>query len=164
MRWGIILFLILINTSLALAEQEVAIPTKEILERLIRLEEGQKSFQVQLDGLKKDVDGIKREVDGIRREVNEIRREVDGNRIEIEGIRREIDNLRNLMLTGFGIMFAGIFGLIAIVIWDRRTALTPAIREIEALRKRERDLEDVLRKYAYEEPKIAEIMKSLGMW
>lgn len=136
MRCGIILFLILINTSLALAEQEVAIPTKEILERLIRLEEGQKSFQVQLDAFRREMDGI----------------------------RREIDNLRNLILAGFGVIFAGIFGLIAVVIWDRRTALTPAIREIEALRKRERDLEDVLRRYAYDEPKIAEIMKSLGIW
>ena len=57
----------------------------------------------------------------------------------------------------------GMFALVGFVLWDRRTALAPTMNQVEDLRRRERDIEDVLRKYASREPELAEILRSLGL-
>ncbi|MDW8168005.1 MAG: hypothetical protein RML74_05900 [Acidobacteriota bacterium] len=102
-------------------EQEVAITGKEIVERLTRLEEGQKRLE------------------------------------------QRIDELREFLLWGFGVTFAGIFALVGFVIWDRRTALAPAVRRIEELQERARRLELALREYAAKEPELAEALKKAGL-
>jgi hypothetical protein len=45
-----------------------------------------------------------------------------------ERIDKRFDDLNNFIMWGFGVIFAGIFALIGFVLWDRRTALAPAIR------------------------------------
>ena len=67
------------------------------------------------------------------------------------------------MLWGFGITFAGIFALIGFVLWDRRTAISPVIRETKDLIEREQKIERVLKEYAREEPRLKEILKRGGM-
>gem|GEM_PF-1362460 len=42
-------------------------------------------------------------------------------------LQRQIDDLKTFMLWGFGILFGGMGLLIGFVIWDRRTALAPAV-------------------------------------
>ena len=88
-------------------------------------------------------------------------------RDEIKSIRSEIkelsDELKGFMLWGFGITFAGIFALIGFVLWDRRTAIAPVIRETKDLIEREQKIERVLKEYAREEPRLKEIMKRGGM-
>ncbi len=42
---------------------------------------------------------------------------------------QRIDDVINIMLWGFGVLFAGMMSLIGFVIWDRRSALAPAIRK-----------------------------------
>ncbi len=43
---------------------------------------------------------------------------------------QRIDDVINIMLWGFGVLFAGMMSLIGFVIWDRRSALVPAIRKL----------------------------------
>lgn len=74
-----------------------------------------------------------------------------------------VDGLVNIILGGFGVVFAGIFALIGFVLWDRRTALAPAIRKNQELEERELRLEKALREYAQREPKLAEILRSMGI-
>jgi len=83
--------------------------------------------------------------------------------IRIDGLDKMIDGLVNIILGGFGIVFAGIFALIGFVIWDRRTALAPAIRKNQELKEREQRLEKAIREYAQREPKLTEILRSVGM-
>jgi len=83
--------------------------------------------------------------------------------IRIDGLDKMIDGLVNIILGGFGIVFAGIFALIGFVIWDRRTALAPAIRKNQELEEREQRLEKAIREYAQREPKLTEILRSVGM-
>jgi len=52
--------------------------------------------------------------------------------------------------------------LMTVVIWDRRTALSPVIRRSRELEEREEKLERVLREYAKVEPKFDEVLKSVG--
>ena len=75
-----------------------------------------------------------------------------------------IDDLRGLVLWGFGVLFAGMFTLIGFVIWDRRSALAPAIRKNKEIEERGNRMEKALKEYALKEPKLAEVLKSLGMW
>ncbi len=45
----------------------------------------------------------------------------------IDDINKRIDDMISIMLWGFGVLFAGMMSLIGFVIWDRRSALAPAI-------------------------------------
>jgi len=70
--------------------------------------------------------------------------------------------LRTFMPWGFGILFAGIGGLITIVIWDRRTAISPVIKRNEQLEEQEKVIEKILREYAKVEPKLADILRAMN--
>ena len=78
-------------------------------------------------------------------------------------LEQRMNELREFLLWGFGMTFAGIFALVGFVIWDRRTALAPAVRRIEELQERERRLEAALREYAAKEPALAEALKRTGL-
>ncbi len=88
-----ILGLILFSFSSSIKAVEVApkITDREIVERLTRLEEGQKS------------------------------------------LNKRFDDMYTLMLWGFGILFAGIYGLIGFVIYDRQKAKTVIQEEVVKL-------------------------------
>ena len=112
--------------SLALAKE---VPfTQEDRDRLIRLEvkveEGQKALQVQINGLQK-----------------------------------QIDDIRTLMLWGFGVLFSGMGILIGLVMWDRRTAISPVVKKTRELEDRSDRMEKVLKDLAKEDSKIAEALK-----
>ena len=80
-----------------------------------------------------------------------------------DSIDKRFDELRGFMLWGFGVTFAGIFSLIGFVLWDRRTALSPAIRKNRELEEREEKIERILKEYAMKEPKMAEVLKQMGL-
>ncbi len=82
--------------------------TQDDRDRLIRLEEGQKALNQRLDDLSKGIDDL----------------------------NRRIDDIQTFMLWGFGILFGGMGILIGFVIWDRRTALAPAIKKYKELEKK----------------------------
>ena len=94
-----------------------ASPDEEIIERLIRLEEGQKALNYRFDD-----------------------------------VNRRIDDFKGLLY----VILAGMFALVGFVIWDRRTALAPAVG-------RTRILENALKEFAKKEPKMAEVLKHLGI-
>lgn len=105
-----ILYLLLFSVSSAEAFEEAPrITDREIVERLTRLEEGQKALDRRFDDFSE-----------------------------------RLAELRQLMLWGFGVSFAGMFALIALVIWDRRTALAPAVSRIDAMEKRLQVVEETL--------------------
>lgn len=110
--------------------------TQEDRDRLIRLE-------TKVDeGLK----ALNQRIDGLEKSTNQ-----------------RIDTLNTFMLWGFGILFGGMGMLIGFVIWDRRTALAPAIKRNKELEDREDKIERALRRYAREDPKLAEILKEEGL-
>ena len=145
-RWmAVILGLILLAgwvTPALAVEGNLTISDREIIERLTRLEEGQKSLEKRIDGLDKRIDGLQS---------------------QINGLQSQISDLHNLIIGGFGIVFVGIFGLFGFVIWDRRTAITPVVRKTRELEEREELTVKVLKAYADKEPRLAEVMRSLGL-
>jgi prefoldin subunit 5 len=131
-------------------DREVAISGQEIVERLSRIEEAQKGIDQRLAALEKRIDGLERRID-------------DG----LKGLEQKIDQrmgeIRDFMLWGFGVTFAGIFALVGFVLWDRRTALAPAVRRIEDLQDREQRLESALRDYAQGKSDLATSLRKSGL-
>lgn len=115
--------------------------TQEDRDRLIRLEtkveEGYKSLNQRIDNVDKSVNQ------------------------RIDDLRDEIRDLKTFMLWGFGILFGGMALLITVVIWDRRTALSPVIRRNKELEDR---VETIFKEYSKIEPKFAKILKATGFF
>jgi len=80
-----------------------------------------------------------------------------------EGINQQISELKSFMLWGFGILFAGMFSLVGFVLWDRRTALAPAVSKYSALEEREEKLEKALKEMAQTDPRAAEALRHVGL-
>lgn len=88
---------------------------------------------------------------------NELRSEIKS---EIQGVRGEI---KEFMLWGFGVTFAGIFALIGFVLWDRRTALAPAIRKNRGLEERKEKIEKALREISLKDGNVREALIHVGL-
>jgi len=136
--------------TLEAVERVPRITDREIIERLIRLEEGQKRIEQEMVSLRAEIKDVRGEIENVREDL----------RGEIKDLRRE---MKEFLLWGFGVTFAGIFMLIGFVIWDRRTAIAPVIRQTREMEKREELTVRALKEYAREEPRLAEILKSLGL-
>ena len=153
--------LVLFSSASAWAVEEAPrITDREIIERLTRLEEGQKALGQRLETLDRHVD---QRLDDLEQRVSlridGLEQQIDGLEQQIDGLEQRIEALRQLMLGGFGMVFAGMFALVGFVIWDRRSALAPAVRGLEEMREREHRLEEVLRKYAVRVPELAEELR-----
>jgi len=137
---GLMAILIVVSPVRAAQERGVATTSREIVvERLSRLEERV-----------------------IRLEEGQKRLEQRIDKLEA-ALNQRIDDLRQILLWGFGMNFTGMFALIGFVIWDRRTALTPAVRRIEGLQERQQKIEEALRQLSKENPKLAESLRNLGL-
>ena len=122
----------------------------------------------RIDDLRTEVQGIRSEITGIRTEIKaeseDIRSEINAVRSDLQGLIEDArSDLQSFLLWGFGIVFAGIFALIGFVLWDRRTALAPAIRKNQELEERENKVESALKEYAEKEPRLKEAMKHAGL-
>ena len=160
---------------------ELTISGKEVIERLARLEEGQRGLNKRIDDLGKRIDGLGKRIDDQSKRIDDLRSELKGDinglnkRIDdqskkIDSLRSElkgdineqskrIDDIKGLLY----VVIAGIFALIGFVIWDRRTALSPVLNKTRELEEREDMTLRALKEYARKEPKMANVLKSLGM-
>ncbi|MEW5768673.1 MAG: hypothetical protein AB1797_13865 [bacterium] len=123
---------------------------------------------VYADLSKQDIDEIrkivKEEVQALRQEMNpridDLRQEMN---TRIDDLRQEmntrIDNLQDLLY----VILAGMFALIGFVIWDRRTALAPAVKKAKELEEREERIEKALKEYALQEPRLATVLRQVGV-
>lgn len=127
-------------------QADISLTGKEIIERLARLEEGQKTLNKRIDDQGKRIDDLREELKGY----------IEGFRNELKG---DIAELRNIVY----IVLAGIIALIGFVIWDRRTALSPVINKTRELDYKNDLTLRALKEYARKEPRMAEILKSLGI-
>jgi hypothetical protein len=143
------LFLLIVvglSTFTFAVQENLSLSEKEIIEKLARLEEGQKGLNKRIDDLRGELKG---DIDGLRSELK-------GN---IGELGNRIDDLRSLIY----VVLAGIIALIGFVIWDRRTALSPVISKTRELEERDDLTVRALKEYARREPKMAEVLKSLGI-
>jgi hypothetical protein len=55
------------------------------------------------------------------------------------------------------------FALIGFVIWDRRSALTPAVTRLRILEEHDERLEQALKEIARRDPNVAEALRHVGL-
>mgnify|MGYP001569026678 FL=1 len=72
---------------------------------------------------------------------------------------QRIDDLKDLTY----VLLGGILALIGFVLWDRRSTISPVIRKTKELEKSDDLTMKILTEYARKEPKMAEVLKSLGL-
>jgi hypothetical protein len=77
--------------------------------------------------------------------------------------QKQIDDLRTLYYWGFGILITLILFMFGYMIWDRRTAMKPALEQASKATEDNRTFLTVLRDYSKKHPDLAEILKTNGM-
>ena len=146
-------FLLLILFVLPFISYSKDIPfTQDDRERLLRLEEGQKAINQRFDDVNKRFDDVNRRFDDVNKRFDDVNKRIDD-------LREEVKGLRDLLYVVIG----GIFVLIGFVIWDRRSALAPAIRKTKELEEREERIEKALKELAKKDPKVEEALKNAGI-
>jgi len=151
----LVLFIILWGMPAIVSGIEVAprITDKEIIERLTRLEEGQKSILREMD---KRFEAIDRRFETIDKRFEAIDR-------RFEAIDRRFDQLNNLIIGIIGAFSAIVAVTIGFAIWDRRSMIRPFEDKVEELRKTDQKFLEILKTLAREDKKLAEVLKSFGI-
>ena len=121
-------------------EMSPKISDREIIESLVRLEEG----------IKANAEAIKT------------------NREMIGSLRTEIGSLRAELLGflkwGFGLIFSGMLILVGFILWDRRSTVKPIKDDIDELERRKVDrVIAAMKKLAEEDSKVAQVLRSVGL-
>lgn len=80
-----------------------------------------------------------------------------------ESVEKRLERLESVMLGGFGLLFTSMIGLVGFVLWDRRSALAPAIRKNKELEEQGEQLKRALRELAQHDPHVAEALKHVGL-
>lgn len=174
--WGTAVFLILLYPTLTLAapgterqetgediylQQRVVdkgptITAKELIERLTRLEEGQRNLAEQISNLKEQISNLKDQISNSKDQINDLKSFI------FWGF--------GIMIAGMGVIVAGMFSLVGFVLWDRRTALAPAIKKTSELEEREvrreereKKIEWVLKELALKDTNVATALRTAGI-
>ena len=140
----ILILNILFAFDFAIAKQ---IPfTLEDRDRLIRIETTLKEFKESVDNRFESVDKRFESIDK-----------------RFESIDKRFNELINIFI-GMVAAFAGIVAVtIGFAIWDRRTMLSPLMKDNSRITEREEMLERALKEFANEEPKMKIILQKVGM-
>ena len=103
-----------------------------------------------------DRDRIIRTEQEIKSLRNEMNTKFDSQQLQINNLKENISDIKVLLLWGFGIMFSLFLFMMGYMIWDRRTALNPVRIKTETI-------SNILRDFAKENAKFAEILRSYGL-
>jgi len=102
----------------------------------------------------------KQDIEEIRKIVREeVQREIQSVKVEIQYVNKRIDDLTNLLY----VILAGMFALVGFVLWDRRTALAPAVRKAKELEEEEEKIKKVLKEYSRQQPKMEVALRQAGL-
>ena len=137
---GVCMCILFTPISVYALEPSPRISDREIIESLIRLEEGVKENR--------------RMIVALRAEMGSLRAEMGSLRTEILGF----------MKWGFGLLFTGMLILVGFILWDRRSTLKPVKDELDELERKKVDrLIAAMKKLSEEDSKVAQALRSVGL-
>ena len=94
----------------------------------------------------------------------------DKMEVRFEGIdkqfmyqQKQIDDIKTLFYWGFGILITLFIFMLGYMIWDRRTAMQPALVQASKAEENSRNLIETLREYSKKHPDLAEILRIHGI-
>ncbi|CAN2042008.1 hypothetical protein GMMP15_660051 [Candidatus Magnetomoraceae bacterium gMMP-15] len=157
----LVIFIILLVSDLGYSYASDAISDREIIERLTRLEEGQKAILREMD---KRFEAMDKRFERMLQEMN--------NRFE--AVDNRFDQFNNLVIGIICAFTALVAAIIGFAIWDRRSMIARAREEAEkiCIKNEERDQSialksytalqtviDVLRKWSEKQPDMRKILQ-----
>ena len=83
--------------------------------------------------------------------------------IKFESIQLQINHLSALFYWGFGILITLFIFMMGYMIWDRRTALQPALDKASDANEKSTTLIQTLREYSKKHADLAEILRTHGI-
>lgn len=117
--------------------------TLEDRDRLIRIETSLREFKESVD-----------------KRIGEFRESVDRR---FEQVDRRFEEIITFMWI-LGSVFGGLVAVtVGIAVWDRRTALAPALRRSQQVEEREERIERALKELAQKDPNVAEALRHAGL-
>ena len=138
-----LVFVLLFSGILKAQELQVVVPyTLADRDRTIRLEAKMEAFDAKMEALESKMDSQESKMD-----------------VKFEAVNARIDYLFWLQ----GIIVALIMFMLGYTIWDRRTALQPALAQASKAEENSRTLIATLREYAKKHADLAEILRSHGI-
>jgi hypothetical protein len=161
--WIVFILILLCNSVCWAVEVAPRITDREIVERLSKLQEGQKAILREMDQRFESLDHRFESIDH-----------------RFESIDQRFDQLTNLLIAIIS-AFAGIVAVtIGFAIWDRRTMIRPFETKVRALENRIEDVADrcskgspdndrlnsligVMRRYAGSNKEVADAMRSFNL-
>ena len=136
----LIVFVLLFSGILKAQEQQVVVPyTLADRDRTIRLEAKLGALESKMDGLESKMN------------------------VKFESIQIQINQLYTLFYWGFGILIILFVFMMGYMMWDRRTALQPALDKATSSDAKSTTLVLALREYAKKHADLAEILRSHGI-
>ncbi len=135
-----ILLISLLNIPLY-AAKEIAY-TQDDRDRLIRMEEAIKGVNYRIDSIEKRIDSLEKRIDSLDNRINDLQR---------------------LMYVIISAIFAQIIGVVGFVLWDRRTALAPAISKNKELDEKTEKLEKAFKEIAKTDKKTLDALRKVGI-
>ncbi|MGD9826895.1 hypothetical protein [Desulfobacter sp.] len=150
--------------SLWAVEIAPRISDREIIEKLVVLEEGQKALRTEM---KSGQEALRTEMKSGQEALNK----------RLDDLNKRQDDSNNTMLVLFGSLITLIVALFGYIAWDRRTMVKPVIEQVHRLERKvldDLDLEhsdgsllrrqlEALRQYAGKNPEFAEILRGLAL-
>ena len=82
---------------------------------------------------------------------------------QIDDIKTLINDMKMFFYWGFGILFTLFMFMLGYMIWDRRTAMQPALLQASKAEDNSRNLVTMLREYSKKHSDLAEILRTHGM-
>ena len=139
----ILVFVLLFSGILKAQEQQVVVPyTLADRDRTIRLEAKMEAFDAKMEALEIKMDAQESKMD-----------------VKFEAVNARIDYLFWLQ----GVIVALILFMLGYMIWDRRTALQPALAQASKADENSRNLIATLREYSKKHADLAEILRTHGI-
>ncbi len=77
--------------------------------------------------------------------------------------QKQIDDIKTLFYWGFGILITLFIFMLGYMIWDRRTAMQPALAQAAKAEENSRNLITTLREYSKKHADLAEILRTHGI-
>ncbi len=110
--------------------------------------------------LEAEMGSVRNEMNSLRNEMHSLRNEMNAR---LDSQQKQIDDLKTLFFWGFSITITLIIFMLGYTIWNRRTALKPALTQAEEANDKARSLITILREYAKTRPELAEILRTYGL-
>ncbi len=156
----VLVFVLSAGINVRAQEQQPVPYTLADRDRLIKVETEISSVRIEMNSLRNEMNSLRNEMNALRNEMNALRNEMNA-RLDSQQI--QIDDLKTLFFWGFSIIITLIIFMLGYMIWDRRTALKPALLKAEDATDKTRNLTASLREYARSHPDLAEILKTYGL-